>query len=174
MRRACLRAGSFARFAALVILAVSPAAAATDTVDLHAFWDQSCAGCHGHAAQFARKFLSIENGELGGRHHRDDLMLFLRNHGVPEARVKPVYDMLLAQAGADPKFKARCGGCHETAAELARKTLVARDGVLQGRDSGRPVAEFLKRHGRLKPEEVPFFVDLLTRIEREVHSPYQE
>ena len=99
-------------------------------------------------------------------------MLFLRNHGVPGPRVKPVYDMLLAQAGTDQRFKTKCGGCHETAAGLVRDTLVVRDGVLQGRESGRPVADFLKRHGKLAPDEVPFFVDLLTRVEREVNSPY--
>lgn len=57
-------------------------------------------------------------------------------------------------------------------AALVRDHLVVRDGVLQGRESGRPVADFLTRHGNLKPDEVPFFVGLLTRIEREVNSPY--
>jgi len=154
------------------IIAASPASAAMDTFDLHWFWDQRCEDCHGHAAPFARKFLTVENGKLAGRHHGDDLMLFLRNHGVPEPQVKPIYDMLLAQAGVDPRFKDKCGGCHETAAELVRETVVVRDGVLQGRDNGRPVADFLKRHGKLKSDEIPFFVDLLTRIEREVNGPY--
>ena len=99
MRRPRLGTGRLARLAATIILTAIPAAAATDTVDLHSFWDQRCAGCHGHAAQFARKFLSIENGQLVGRHHRDDLMLFLQNHGVPAARVNPIYDMLLAETG---------------------------------------------------------------------------
>ncbi len=49
---------------------------------------------------------------------------------------------------------------------------VVRDGVLQSRATGRPVAEFLPRHAKLglTPEESAFFVDLLTRVERKVHS----
>lgn len=165
-----------AGLAVSVLLAVTPLAAAdlaaVDSFDLHWFWDQRCAECHGHAAQFARKALSIENGALVGRHHRDDLMLFLGNHGVPRERVAAVCGMLLAQAETGPAFKEKCGGCHENAAALVRDTLLLRDGVLQGRESARPVAGFMTRHGRLKPEEVPFFVELLARVEREVHSPY--
>lgn len=155
-----------------IIMLTSLGAASTDTFDLHWFWDQRCEDCHGHAAEFARNFLTVENGKLVGRHHRDDLLLFLKNHGVPEPRVKPIYDMLLAQTGADSRFKDKCGGCHKTAAGLVRDTLVVQDGMLRGRNSGRPVADFLKRHGKLKPDEVPFFVNLLTRVEREVNSPY--
>ena len=160
-----------APLAVSVCAAAAPAAAA-DTFDLHWFWDQRCAECHGHSARFARTALAVENGVLVGRHHRDDLTLFLRNHGVPAERVQPVYDMLLAQAQSDPRFQERCGGCHDSAAALARDALVVRGGVLQGRESGRPVAEFMKRHGRLGPDEVPFFVKLLARVEHEVHSPY--
>jgi hypothetical protein len=160
-----------AGLAVSAMLAAAPAVAA-DTFDLHWFWDQRCAECHGHAAQFARTALAVENGVLVGRHHRDDLMVFLGNHGVPQNRVKPVYDMLHAQVETGPRFKDKCGDCHDNAAALARETLVVRDGVLQGRESGRPVAEFMKRHGKLKPDEVPFFVDLMARVEREVHSPY--
>ncbi|WP_448190948.1 hypothetical protein [Azospirillum sp. sgz301742] len=157
---------------ALTLMIVSPGFADADTFDLHWFWEQRCEDCHGHAGAFARRALSVEDGKLLGRHHRDDLMLFLQNHGVPAARVKPLYDMLLAQATADPRFKDKCGGCHETAAGLVRESMVLRDGVLVGRESGRPVAEYLKRHGKLRQDEVPFFVELLTRIEREVRSPY--
>ncbi|WP_431861130.1 hypothetical protein [Azospirillum sp.] len=157
---------------ALTVAMISPGFAAADTFDLHWFWDQRCEDCHGHAGAFARNALSVEDGKLVGRHHRDDLMLFLQNHGVPASRVKPVYDMLLAQAETGPRFKDKCGNCHENAAALVRESVVLRDGVLVGRESGRPVAEFLKRHGKLGQDEVPFFVDLLARIEQEVHSPY--
>jgi len=53
---------------------------------------------------------------------------------------------------------------------LARDSLVVQDGLPYGKETGRPVAEFLKRHGRVQPDEIPFFVDLLTRAEREVHG----
>ena len=157
---------------ALTVMIATPALADADTFDLHWFWEQRCEDCHGHAGAFARRVLGVEDGELLGRHHRDDLMLFLQNHGVPVSRVKPLYDMLLAQAVVDPRFKDKCGGCHENAAGLARESVLLRDGVLFGRESGRPVAEYLKRHGKLRQDEVPFFVELLSRIEQEVHSPY--
>ncbi|MBP2296254.1 hypothetical protein [Azospirillum rugosum] len=140
--------------------------------DLHRFWEQTCGDCHPHAGAFAQRFLTVKNGKLQGGHHKDDLLVFLNHHYLPQDLVQPMYEMLLAQASTPPRFKERCGRCHETAADLARESLVVRDGVLQSRESGRPVAEFLPRHAKLglTPEETAFFVDLLTRVEREVHS----
>ncbi|PWC37698.1 hypothetical protein [Azospirillum sp. TSO35-2] len=147
-------------------------AAPGTATDLHWFWEQTCGDCHDHAASWARQFLTVKDGRLQGRHHTDDLLVFLGNHHLPPDLVQPMYDMLLAQASTEPRFKERCGRCHETAAELARESLVVRNGVLQGRESGRPVAQFLPRHAKLglTPEDVAFFTDLLTRVEGEVHS----
>ena len=72
--------------------------------------------------------------------------------------------MLLAQAQSQPVFQQKCAGCHETAAAFARESLVLKGGVLTGRTNGRPVAEFLKRHGKLTAEEVPIVVEALTRV----------
>ncbi len=151
-----------------LLLATSPGKA----TDLHQFWEQTCGDCHPHAGAFAQRFLTVKDGKLQGRHHTDDLIVFLQHHHLPQNLVRPMYDMLLAQAGTGPRFKERCGRCHESAADLARESLVVRDGVLHGRESGRPVAEFLPRHAKLglTPEDVTFFTDLLTRVEREVHS----
>lgn len=151
-------------------LALLASTTGSPAVDLHHFWDQACSECHGHSAEFARRFLTVENGRLLGRHHRDDLLRFLGSHHLPPTLVVPVYDMLLAQASTEPRFRDRCGNCHETAAGLARTSLVVKEGVLYGRATDRPVAEFLKRHAGLQPDNVPFFVDLLTRVEREVHG----
>jgi hypothetical protein len=134
----------------------------------HAFWDQRCAECRGHAA-FARRFLSAEDGELRGRRPAGDLRLFLRNHGVPAGEVEAVYAMLLAQASGEPRFKSKCAGCRGSAAELARGSRAVRDGVLHGRRTGRPVDEFLDSHADLGTEEVSFFAELLVRVEQEVH-----
>lgn len=150
-------------FAVFVALAAPPALA----VDLHAMWDNRCAGCHGHSADFARRFLTVEGGKLRGRHHRDDLDRFLPNHYLAPDLVAPVIAMLAAQASATPRFRERCGGCHQTAAELARDKLSLRDGELVDRESGRRMRDFLPGHGRLPAAEAPFFVDLLTRLVRE-------
>lgn len=154
-------------FASAVLLSLTMDATA---VDLHHFWDQTCAECHGHSAEFSRRFLTVRDGKLTGRRHKDELLGFLSNHHLPLELVIPVHDMLLAQASTGPQFKDRCGSCHDTAAALARDSLLIRDDKLYGKGTGRPVAEFLIGHGRLKADEIPFFVDLLTRVEREVHG----
>jgi hypothetical protein len=146
------------------------AASAASALDLHAFWDQRCRECHGHAAAFARQFLTVSEGELRGRHPAGDLRLFLRHHGVPPADVEAVYAMLLAQASSEPEFAPRCSGCHGTAAAFARSALAFRDNRLVGRE-GRPVEEFLPGHMGLTAEEAARFSTLLTRVEREVHRP---
>ena len=160
------------RIPALAIVLTILTSMTTDAtaIDLHRFWDQTCAECHGHSADFSRRFLTVEDGRLTGRHHKDDLLSFLSNHHLPPDLVAPVHDMLQAQASTEPRFRDRCGSCHETAAALARDSLTIQDGVLYGKGTGHPVAEFLKRHGRLQSNEIPFFVDLLTRVEREVHE----
>ncbi len=161
------------RFAmALALLApmlLAPGGAGTD---LHQFWEGTCADCHGHAGPFARRFLTVEDGRLLGRHHRDDLAAFLANHHVPRDLVGPVHDMLLAQASTPPRFQERCGRCHESAAALARESLELRDGTLYARKSGQALAQFLPRHAKLRltAEEIGFFTDLLARLEREVRQ----
>lgn len=152
--------------AATFLLAAEPAPA----VDLHDLWDQSCADCHGHAGDFARRHLRIEDGVLRGRHWQD-LKAFLRNHYPPEGAVDDLYAMLLAQAGTEGRFKERCAGCHGSAAALARKGLEFRGDVLYGTGTGRPVAEFLPGHTGLSREDARFFAALLERVERETAEP---
>lgn len=154
---------------ALTLLAASHPAG-SDAADLHKFWEQRCQECHGHAGPFARETLSIEQGKLVGRRH-DDLKQFLKSHRVPASLMTPVYNMLLAQTKLKPQFKAACGTCHKTAADLVRESVELRDGVLHGRASDRPVADYLKGHATIRDDEIPLFIELLTRIEREVHNP---
>lgn len=148
------------------------AAAASDTgappLDLHAQWDQRCQPCHGHAGDFARRWLRVENGQLLGHHHRDRLAGFLHNHYLADDLVEPMMTMLAAQAVQAPVFKERCSSCHGTAAEFARRSLDSRDGVLIGRASGRPVADYLVRHGGLAAAEIAPMVETLRRVLREV------
>ena len=153
-------------FIVAIMLTASGAAKAAE-VDLHAYWDGRCASCHGHAADFARRFLTVADGKLRGRHHVDDLQTFLANHHLARDLVGPVTAMLAAQVTTEPRFRSECGNCHTNAAELARKSLVLRNGSLLSRASSRPAAEFLAGHARIKPEDVPFFVDVLTRVTKE-------
>lgn len=150
---------------AVVLMAAGAGKAAG--VDLHGYWDGRCASCHGHAADFARRFLKVTNGKLQGRHHVDDLQTFLANHHLSRDLVVPITEMLAAQVTTEPRFRNECGRCHTSAAELARKSLSLRGGMLVSRANGKPTAEFLAGHARIKPEDVPFFVDVLTRVVKE-------
>lgn len=150
----------------VVLLAAGVGNAAA--VDLHEYWDRNCANCHGHAAAFARRFLAVKDGKLLGRHHIDNLDVFLGNHYLARDLIAPVTAMLAAQVMTEPRFRNECGRCHASAAALARQSLSLRDGVLVSRASGRPTAEFLSDHARIKPADVPVFVDVLTRVMNEV------
>lgn len=132
--------------------------------DLHRYWDARCKSCHGDAGDFARRTLQVEGGRLLGRHHRDDLATFLRQHYLADDLVGPVTRMLAAQATTPPLFQQRCAGCHGSAAEFARGSLALRDGAPAGKSSGRAVADYLRRHGGLAPAEIPAVVQTLSRV----------
>lgn len=153
--------------AALLAVLLAGAAGAAPAIDLHAYWDDRCSGCHGHAAAFARSTLQVQQGRLAGRHHRDDLATFLRGHYLNDELVAPVSAMLLAQLTTPPLFSRQCAACHGTAADFVRESLDLRDGRLVGRRNGLPLDEFLRRHGGLAPAEVAPVVDALRRVRQE-------
>jgi hypothetical protein len=68
-------------------------------------------------------------------------------------------------------YQEKCRSCHQNAAELARSSLVASGGTVLGRQSGRPLADFLPKHARLTADELSVLVESLTRVYREVHGP---
>jgi hypothetical protein len=100
--------------AVMAWLSVGPSAFA---IDLHHFWDQRRGGCHGHAGEFARRYLKVDAGRLIGRHHTDNLRLFLGQHEMSGAIADEIYAMLLAQASIPPIYQEKCRGCHQNAAE---------------------------------------------------------
>ena len=152
---------------ALAVAAVlSPAAQAAP--DLHDYWDTRCRECHGDSAAFARSTLRVEGGRLLGRHHTEGLATFLRNHYLSDDLVVPVLQMLQAQVTTAPLFKEKCAGCHGSAAAFARESLEMREGVLSGRASGRPVRDYLQRHGKLTQQQVAPMVATLERVLGEV------
>lgn len=58
-----------------------------------------------------------------------------------------------------------CGGCHDGAGALARKSLDLVDGVLRGRRGGTPLRDFLPGHVRkLSLEEVRVIESALLRV----------
>ena len=154
----------------LVASALVISAFRASAIDLHWLWDDRCADCHGHAGDFSRNFLSVYGGELQGRHHIHDLHLFLNNHYLAGNEVNAVYNMLLAQATNQARFKSECVSCHDTAASFVRSSLELRDSVLYSRNSGRPIRSFLDHHRGLNADDVAFFMNLLTRVAHEVYQ----
>jgi hypothetical protein len=159
------------RPAAAMLVLLALAASSPDSraqVDLHAYWDQRCKDCHGHAADFARRTLKLENGRLLGAHHRENLDVFLRNHYLNDELVKPVMAMLAAQLTTTPLFREHCVRCHGNASQFARQSLALREGVLVGLPSGRKVADTLASHGGASAADVPLLVENLRRMREEV------
>lgn len=148
----------------LIIGAVHPASG----LDLHRYWDDRCAECHGHSAAFARKHLRVVDGKLAGKSHRSGIEGFLANHHANAELAPQLIAMLTAQATTVPVYAAKCAGCHETAAQLARGSLALKGEDVVVKSSGIPVAELLKRHGKLTPPEATEMVETLKRIVREV------
>jgi hypothetical protein len=160
---------------AIGIVSVSMVLLARETgasdIDLHWLWDNRCADCHGHAGEFSRQFMNVDGNELQGRHHVHDLRRFMGNHYLSEEEVDAVYQMLFSLATSPGKYRKECNSCHDIAAEFVRSKLVLRDGTLYGRGTGRPVHEFLEVHRGLEPEDVDFYMELLTRVAGEVYRP---
>ncbi|WP_299873078.1 hypothetical protein [uncultured Cocleimonas sp.] len=139
--------------------------------DLHKFWDKNCSECHGHSADFARKFLKVVDGKLQGPLHKDSFHLFLHNHYLVKNQQDAIYDMLLAETETLPRFRDECSSCHKRAAEFVRESLVLKDGELYNREDDSETGDFLQSHQDLKAEDIEFYMTLLTRVANEVYRP---
>ena len=157
--------------AVLIVLLLLISKGLASGIDLHWLWDNQCAECHGHSAEFSQKFLKVANGQLQGSHHVQGLRNFMRNHYTSNTEVDAVYKMLLAQALTKPRFKQECGNCHGSAASFVRQSVALQAEVLLSRESGQPIREFLQQHRQLDTKDINFFMSLLNRVAREVYRP---
>lgn len=154
----------------ITLLLASPLIQASG-LNLHWLWHNSCAECHGHSADFSRRFLTHENGQLMGLHHRTSLKLFLKNHYLAAKEVDAMYEMLLAQNSTAPRFQHECSRCHANAVEFVSNSLRLRNGALFGHKSGLSVKRYLQNHQQLKSDDIAFFLQQLTRIAHETYRP---
>lgn len=147
-------------------VAVAARGQPAEVLDLHEFFEERCGACHGHAGALARDALALKDGELRGRH--GDVRAFLKRHHGPltDDEVGALYQMFFRQVEAGGAFKDRCGMCHRSASELARKSLIVVNGELAGRYSGQRIRLFLMDHGRLSADETEFFYDALLEVAR--------
>lgn len=139
--------------------------------DLHKFWDKNCLECHGHSADFSRKFLKVVDGKLQGPMHKESFKPFLSNHYIRRNQQDAIYDMLLAENQIEPRFKNECSSCHKSAAEFVRESITLKDGELYNKKLDTLVSDYLESHRNLKDEDIEFFMTLLTRVANEVYRP---
>ncbi len=147
---------------AVLLLALTPVEALAR--DALAIWDSRCEECHGDPAEFAGKYLWNIDEQLQGRHHVDNLSLFMRNHYIPDHEIESIHGMLLARANSPLRFKAECGDCHGDAGEFVEQSIWVRGKEITGMGSGVDVGEFLTSHQGLQPADVAFYRRLFIRI----------
>jgi hypothetical protein len=70
----------------------------------------------------------------------------------------------LQAAGSSQRFADECSECHGDAKEFVLEWLEFSDGSLMAMGVEMPVAEFLEKHQGLTPEDIDYYVDLLTRV----------
>jgi hypothetical protein len=147
-----------------VLLWVLPATA--QPLDPHQIYERSCSRCHGaHAREFVNDNLIRSDGEIVGRKTSRDVRIFLEaGHGnLTPQEIETLFVQFESMLATGGLFQKKCRICHDRAARFARLNLVERDGRLVGRYSGRDIAEFLKGHGRLNPDEVDSMIATLIR-----------
>ena len=127
-------------------------------------WDNRCEQCHGDYAEFSRKYLWLVDGQLQGRHHVDDLQLFLEKHYIPAHQVDAVRDLLASKANSPQRFVDECGECHGDAASFVEQKLWVRGEEITAMGVGQEAGEFMQGHQQLEPDDVEFYLKLFFRI----------
>lgn len=150
--------------ALLVPLLAKPARA--QSVDPHRLYEERCAGCHlPHAGDFVWQDLALMQGELTGqRSGRSVAAMLEAGHGrltPQEAAILLAHFDTIRASGQ--LFRQKCRACHVSARDLARNSLILREGELTGRYTDRDIAAFLVGHGRLTPEQVAHMLEVLKR-----------
>lgn len=147
--------------ALLLLICVHGGASARDA---YASWDNRCEECHGDADKFAGKYLWVVGGELQGRHHIDDLRLFMQNHYIPAHEIEKMTEMLQAQANNMARYGDECGSCHNGAEEFVRTSINTWGDEPSGVESGIPISEYLQSHQGLTKPGAEFFTRLIIRV----------
>jgi hypothetical protein len=147
--------------ALLLLFCVHTGASARDA---YASWDNRCEECHGDADAFASKYLWVVGGKLQGRHHVDDLQLFMHNHYIPAHEVEKITEMLQAQANNMDRYVDECSSCHNGAEEFVRTSINTWGDEPSGVESGIPISEYLQSHQGLTKPGAEFFTGLIARV----------
>ena len=136
--------------------------------DIRAAWDSRCEECHGDVDTFAGKYLWAVDGKLQGRHHVDNIRLFLGRHYTPKHELAATYDLLLSQANDPIRFRDNCSECHGDAEQFVRQSIFGKDDGMTGVASGEAVRKFLESHRDLQPDDVDFYMRLFVRVKDQI------
>ncbi|HKJ51612.1 MAG TPA: hypothetical protein VKB27_08910 [Gammaproteobacteria bacterium] len=145
-----------------MLLVCGPSGA--NPVDARTAWGSRCEECHGDPDKFAAKYLWIIDGKLQGRHHVDDLRLFLGNHYLPDHLIDPLHAMLSKHASTLARFTDECSECHGTPESFVRKSIVTQGREMIGVMSSTVVDKYLEKHRDLSKDDAAFFTRLLRRV----------
>jgi cytochrome c553 len=148
----------------LVLASLVSAHSVANARDAYASWDNRCEECHGDADEFARKYLWEVDGRLQGRHHVDDLHLFMPNHYTPPHEIEKMTAMLQAQANKMARFQDECGTCHGNAEDFVRASISTWGDGLTGVKTDLPIARYLQSHQQLDADGAEFFSRLIARV----------
>ncbi|WP_299879069.1 hypothetical protein [uncultured Sulfitobacter sp.] len=140
-------------------------AGGTSADDFHQTFEARCMKCHGHSGDFARRMLTLKDGNvLGGEEQH--LRPFLERHqgGLSTTEIALFLDTFKTQLSSESFFQDRCYTCHGRAYTFVRLNLIQRDGVLIGRYTGFDTQRFLLDHARLTEREAEWMYDRLSAI----------
>ena len=132
--------------------------------DVYDSWDSRCEECHSEAADFSEKYLWVVDDKLQGRHHIDDMHLFMRNHYVPKHEIEVMTAMLKEHANKMARYEAECSECHQSAKDFVRESISTWGDGPTGVETGKPIAEYLVTHRDLGEENAAFYVRLIERV----------
>lgn len=152
---------SILNLALVLLLAAHSSASARDA---YAAWDNICEECHGEADEFATKYLWVVDDKLQGRHHIDDLHLFLQHHYIPAHELEKISTMLKSHSNDMSRYGNSCASCHGEAEAFTRQSIDTWGDEPSGVKSEIPVTEFLKSHQGLTEAEAEFFARLIDRV----------
>ncbi|MGI9421523.1 MAG: hypothetical protein ACR2RA_27150, partial [Geminicoccaceae bacterium] len=90
-------------------------AAQSQPIDPHELFEEKCGRCHEHAGTFARKSLTIENGEVVGLRSGKAVLKTLPSHfgNLSDAEVGLIVDMFRRQIESGGLYQSRCRLCHD-------------------------------------------------------------
>ena len=131
-----------------------------------AAWDNLCEQCHGDVDEFAAKYLWYIDDRLEGRHHVDDLHLFLRSHYLPGHEQDGLRDLLSSLANTEARYAERCGECHGPVRDFVDKSIWVRKKGMSALGAGVEVEEFLATHRDIPAEDIDYYLRLFARMAR--------